>query len=264
MKTKFFAIVYLGILIAISCEKDKTIESKAELTPQVLEDVSDKTTEIFGDLQTFMFDALTKAIESGGIITTPPSQSYVQEKFFRTLNLKSTNDDFDWYGPDASGWYYKTWVSLGYTYTEKIRCQDTVLTHIYSIEYSGGDGSFSSVYETQYAKYKRGNVTLWKGYSDWKENTFGDNNISDVQWRFEFNDWNPQTGAGIYDWYWGANSLGGNYEPYRRFLNVIALEKGSDLLHIKVTWYDGSVEVGSYEYDTYWEPVDMPEMPCEQ
>ena len=141
------------------------------------------------------------------------------------------------------------------------------MTYILTIE-SSKDDSYSCVYETEYTRHTKNKKVLYEGYADMHIKTFGNNNISDVEWKFEFTDWDPKTGAGNYNWYWGASSLGGNPVPYHRFLNIIATANNSlfvtegQTLHVKVTWYDGSIELGSFEYDTDWKPVEMPEMPC--
>jgi len=264
MKTKLFLILLvLGIVIATSCKKaDNSAPTKGQITPTQLDAVSEKSTSTFASIQTFMLGALMSAADSGIMITAPPSETSAKAEMSKIVKLKNAEGPYDWFGPDADGWYTKTWKSYGYTYTEKIRCKDTTMTNILSIEYSGGDGHYSNVYETQYTKYTRNKIALWKGYADWKISTFGNSDISDVRWRFEFNDWSPQTGAGIYDWYFEAHSLGGDPVPYQRFLNLVAYEKGNGLLHVKIRWYDNSAEVGSWEYDTSWEPVEMPEMVC--
>jgi hypothetical protein len=259
MKTKFYLfLMILGVVIAPSCKKKESVKQQGAISAEQLEDVSSKSMTTFTDIQGFMFEALSKAS-----IAAPPSETAAKTEMSQALKMKSAKNELGWLGPDADGWYTEYWKSYGYTYTYKIRCKDTTLTSIFSIEYSGGDGSYSNVYETQYTKYTKNKISYWKGYADWKIKTFGNSDISNVQWRFEFNDWNPQTGAGVYDWYWGANSLGGDPVPYHRFLNIIAMEKGN-LLHVRVTWYDGGALAGTFEYDTNWTPIEMPVMPCGQ
>jgi hypothetical protein len=274
MKTKLFIALFIvgSFAVIISCKKEKKEDNSAQvLTKDQLNDVSENTQQLFTNIEGFMFNSLSKALEAGYAGEMPPqSASSAKAEMSEFLKFKNAKGDGDWFGPDADGWYIRSWEGI-YKYTEKVRCKDTVLTSIYIIEYSGGDGSYSNVWENQYVKYKDkvSKKVLYKGYSDWKISSFGDNDISDVQWRFEFEDWNPETGAGVYDWYWGAQSLGGGYEPYHRILNIIATEKGIGifntddyLLHVKITWYDGNEELWEYEYDTEWSPVEMPEMPC--
>ena len=262
MKTKLLIILILAVVMATSCKK----ESKApavDITTDELSNIAATTPQTFAKLESFMLDALSKAAASGINIDAPPTEKSAKVELSKIMRLKSAKTTPGWTGPDADGWYTMYYESYGLKYTEKIRCKDTTLTYIISQEYSGADGSYSNVTETQYTKYTKNNKVLWKGFTDWKVKTFGDNDISDFEWKFEFNDWNPKTGAGIYDWYWGANSQGGGYEPFQRYLNIIAMEKTADLIHVKVTWYDGAVSQGSFEYDTNWEPIEMPTTPCQ-
>jgi hypothetical protein len=272
MKTKLlFILLIFGVALATSCKKESAKKAAPTLTTTQLNDVSDKTTQLFSKIENFMFGVISSAADSGIYISQPATPTSAKKEFFKVTNRKSAQGNSDWFGPDADGWYIKTYNSLGYTYTEKIRCKDTVLTHILEIEYSGGDASYSNITETQFTKYTKNKQVLWMGYTDWKIHAFGDNNISDSEWKFEFTDWDPKTGAGVYDWYWGASSLGGDPVPYHRFLNIIATSSGIPMLdetytlHVKITWYDdGGVEVGSFEYDTDWTPVEMPDNPCGQ
>jgi len=270
MKTNVVITLMLVAILIASCKKDPAKAPESNITKDQLTNIAAKSPQTFAKIQSFMLGALSKAAQSGVTITEPPSVTSAKIELSKATRLKSTNGPYDWTGPDADGWYTMSYKSYGFTYTNKIRCKDSTLTSIYSIEWSGAEGSYSNVTETQYTKYTKNHKVFWKGFTDYKIKTFGDNDISDAEWKFEFYDWNPQTGAGIYDWYCGAHSLGGSYEPYHRYLNIIATEKGSgafvgdtNLLHVKVTWYDGSVSVGTFEYDSTWEPVEMPETPCQ-
>jgi hypothetical protein len=271
MKTKFLLIfLILGVILITSCKKDTAKKAEPTLTTTQLNDVSTKTTQIFSKIESLMLGVFSAAADSGVNISQPTTPSTNKNAFFNVTSKKSAVGNMDWSGPDADGWYYRSWEGI-YKYTEKIRCKDTTLTHIISTEYNGGDGSYSSVYETQFTRYTKNKHVLWEGYSDWKVKTFGDNNISDSEWKFDFTDWDPNTGAGVYDWYWASTSLGGDPVPYHRFLNIIATPNRTSFLDdktglsVKVTWYDdGGVEVGEFEYDTDWTPVEMPENPCAQ
>jgi hypothetical protein len=249
-----------------SCKKNQGSQDlKGNVTTAQLDGVSSKTQTVFTGLQTFMNNALDSAILSGMKITTPVSSS-VQSNLSKAIAIqKSANGPGSWFGPDADGWYTETYQSSGFTYTNKVKCKDSTMTSIFSMEYNGADGRFSYVYETQLTEYTKNKVALWKGYSDWKISNYGDNEISDARWTFNFSDWNSKTGAGYYDWWCGSHSLGGDSQAYKRFMSVMAFEKGYlnslPLLHIKLTWYDGAYEY-SYEYDSTWTPVDMPDMIC--
>ena len=267
MKMKLLLIfLILGVVLSTSCKKDAAKTTQQTITTTQLNDVSTKTTQVFSNIEGLMMRVLTVAADSGVDITQPATPPSSKKGF---SNLKSAQGSGNWYGPDANGWYIKTYTSYGYTYTEKMRCQDTVLTYIIEFEYNGGDASYSNTTETQFTKYTKNKQVLWMGYTDWKVHAFGDNNISDCEWKFDFTDWDPKTGAGVYNWYWSATSLGGDPVPYHRFLNIIATANGKSFLDnttglsVKVTWYDdGGVEVGEFAYETDWAPVEMPENPC--
>ena len=263
--TKKFLYAMLILAAGLSaCKKDKSTSNSIKLTQDQVTKCAESAQPVETEIYTFMISGLVAAIDSGMTITNPPELSGKSAKsaVLNTKFLKNTQG-YDWSGPDANGWYIKTYTSLGYTYTESFKAQDSTVWYIFDIEYQGGDGTYSNKTTTQYTQVHKNHKILYEGDSDWQIHTFGDNDISDLEYDFKFSDWDPNTGAGDYDWYWGASSLGGDPVPYHRFLNIIAMDNMSDppSLHEKITWYDGAVELGSWEYDTYWSPVDMPKIP---
>jgi hypothetical protein len=227
--------------------------------------ITQNATTISSGMQTFMQSALANAISSGQNISTPPNISAPKSGtsiLLRKIHLKSSTD-YNWSGPDAQGWYDMSYSSYGMTITEKVRYQDTTIEYVYDVEYHQADADYSYILTTKYTRYTRNKQVLYKGYNDIKLETFG-TVISSAEWRFDFVDYDPNTGAGNYDWSWGSNSLGASIVPYHHALNVYAYDKGNHLLHVKVTWDDGAgiYVLGSWEYDTPWVPVTMPEIPA--
>jgi hypothetical protein len=263
MTKRILSALLVMSLALLSCKKDKTedIKSNDILTNAQIQNISDGGMTISTQLESFMAQTLSEAILNGDTIANPPEMPAKKSTKFSLLkNVK----DNDWVRLD-SGWYMRRYTSLGYTITEEVRLKDSTATYRMTTEYDGSEGSFSSVYETQYTKYTLNHKVLYKGYTDITYDSDGYNDISSVEWKFIFTDWNPLTGAGTYDWFWRAQSLGGGFVPYHRFLNIIATEvpfSDPALLHVKITWYgeDGS-EFGPWEFDTTWEPVDMPPFP---
>jgi hypothetical protein len=261
-KKLMYAVLVLSMAFS-SCKKDKTEDnnSNAVLTDSQLENVSDGGMTISTQLQSFMAQTLSEALLSGDTIVSPPEiPAKKSTKFSLLKNVK----DNDWMRLD-SGWYMRRYTSLGYTITEEVKFKDSTATYRMTTEYEGSEGSYSSVYETQYTKYTLNHKVLYKGYTDISYNSDGYNDISSVDWKFIFTDWNPLTGAGTYDWFWSARSLGGDFVPYHRFLNIIATEvpfSDPAALHVKITWYgDDGTEYGPWEFDTTWTPVEMPPFP---
>jgi hypothetical protein len=265
MKKILFSLAIASIVLS-ACKKEQT-STATKLNESQLTTVTTSATDISSKLQSWMGQILTQAADSGKTIEKAPSLYALAGGplgGFFSSKLKS-GSNYTWTGPDASGWYIYTYVNTGYyTCTEKVRYKDSTITCIVSYEYNGADGNFSDVITTEYTHYTKNKKVLWKGYCDITIKTFGDLDISNVEWKFAFTDWDPATGAGTYDWYWSGNSLGGNSVPYHRYLNIIATDRGTipSSLHVKITWYDnGGVSVGSWEYNTTWTPVDMPDLP---
>ena len=264
MKTNFICIAAAILLfVASSCKKEK--KESAKLTEDQISTLVDCASTISTEVQSFMFSSLQVAADSGyntGSAPDLPDVAFSNENPVRLKSTSALNTQSGWTGPDARGWYTMYYDVYGYKYTEKLRYRDTI-DYIISYGYSGGEGSYSSVTTTKFIKYEKNNKTLYKGFSEWEVKASGYNEISDVRWRIEFTDWNPETNAGNYDWFWGVSeNNGGNTVPYHRYLNVIATEKNDDLLHVKVTWWDdNSAKVGEFEYDTYCVPVYVPPIP---
>ena len=239
-----------------SCKKDDEGKSNYSiLSEDDLTEITDGATNLSSVLQESMFSYIAVAADSGIFISYPTAGG---EKSTRpAMDIKNTAEG--WTGPDAGGWYSRHWEGT-YDYTERVRCSDSIVDYEFIISYDGADGSYESTNKTQYVKYTENGTTLYKGFWDWTISNSGYNDISDVHWRMAFNDWNPENGAGVLDWSWGASSSGGDDVPFYRYLNVTATDAGDEMLSIKITFYDGNMEVWSFEYTSPWNPVDMPEL----
>lgn len=256
---KTILLLFVSLLLVSSCKKDKD-EPKTDfaiLTEQDISDISSSATALATEIQGQMFNFISVAAESGNYVTYPQMPS---NKTTAALKATGNTSTEGWTGPDANGWYSYYWEYEGlYDYTERVRCNDTIVEYEYTISYDGADGSYDNTTRTQYRKYTENGKELYKGYWDWTISTFGDNDISDVHWCMTFEDWDPTNGAGNFDWYWGATS-NGNFTPYYRYLNVLATDAGDEMLNVEITFYDDNTEVWSFEYTTAWSPVEMPDL----
>jgi len=259
MKTKLFLTLFIiSVVVTTSCKKDAATQT--QLTQTQLSNVVEGASTISTKIQSVMLSTLAAAADSGFSTGSVPS---LEAKKFAGASLKSTAD-FNWIGPDAQGWYYRRYTSLGYDYSEKVRLRDTI-DYVLTINANNDGDTYSSTTTTQYIKYTKNKKVLYKGFSDWQIKTFGNNSISSLEWKIVFSDWDPATGAGIYDWYWGVSvNSGGDTVPYHRYLNMIATTDGMQpsWIDVKVTFYDeGGMEIWKFEYATTWVPVEMPETP---
>lgn len=255
---KYSFIILVILILSSGCKKDKEDQATDYkiLTEADIEEITNSATDLAMEIQTRMFSFMSVVADSGLYIQYPEMPA---EK--STAALKSSlNSTEGWTGPDANGWYTYNWEYEGiYDYTQKVRCNDSIVEYEYKISYNGGDGSYENTTRTLYRKYEENGKELYDGYWDWTISTFGDNDISDIHWQMAFEDWNPLSGAGVYDWYWGASSNGNNV-PYYRYLNVTATDAGDEWLNLRITFYDGNTPVWSFEYTSPYEPVDMPDL----
>lgn len=246
------------LLLLTACKKEKN-EPETDfkiLTEDEIEDITYSAQELSTAIQNQMFTFLSVAMDSGYYVEYPEMDAKK-----KASNLKSTQDQNPdgWRGPDANGWYINSGSYGGFDYIYRVRCNDSIVDYEYTVSYDGGDGSFKNETKVRYEKYEVLGKVLYKGYWDWKISTFSDLDISDVHWQMKFNRWNPRTGAGDYDWYWGATSHGGGSVPFHRYLNIMATETYDDMLNVRVKLYDKNQVVWSFEYTTETSPAEMPD-----
>jgi hypothetical protein len=260
MKKISLFFLFAVLFLAFSCKKEKETDQESDykiLTEEDIYDIASGASDLAYEIQDRMFSFVDVAADSGIYIEypqMPEEKSAIWQKSTGNINADG------WTGPDANGWYTYTWEYEGlYDYTEKVRCNDTIVEYEYKISYHGGDGSYDNTTRILYRKYEENGKELYRGYWDWTLSTFGDLDISNVHWQMTFEDWDPTSGAGIFDWYWGATS-NGNTVPYYRYLNVSATDAGDEWLNIRITFYDGSTPIWSFEYTSPWEPVEMPDL----
>ncbi len=246
----------LVFLVLFSCKKSDT-STGTPSNEETLESASQGGTVVSTQMQSFMLSSILVAADSGHTFYFPDGDGH------KLLKTGTNLDQYDWTGPDADGWYTRYYTSTGYTYNEKLHLGDTI-QYILDISYSGGDGSFENKTTTNYFKKTKNGKTLYDGYSIWEIHNSGYNDISRWEWRIYFADWNPETSAGSFDWYWGLyENSGGNTIPYHRFEHLDATETQPDgWLHCHAIFYDDSgSETWDFEYDTPWSPVEMPQVP---
>lgn len=241
-----FAIA--GILVLGSCKKDDKDNEPEKLTEEQIEKYVDISNEISTQMQSSALSYVNKAFENGFTGELPDMGS---KKSGSAIDA----NDYNWLGPDAQGWYYRTWEGL-YRITEKVRTRKDTVDHVYIME---ADGEYKYEYKTQHIKYTKNNKELYKGYTQIDVHSFGYNNISTTYWKMEFKDWDPNTGAGIFDWYWGVpTNSGGDTVPTHRYFHIEATPTTNNWLHVRVIIYDDKgAEVWDFEYDTPFEPVDL-------
>jgi hypothetical protein len=252
MKFKMFILLLLGFMFYMSsCKKDEPKASEEELTV-----TAEGAISISSGVQSFILNTMTVAADSGFYTDVPELPS----KKNNVVSGKGTGD-YSWTGPDSDGWYTRR-ISGLYDYYEKIKLGDTI-DYIMKISYSGADGSYENTTTTHFAKFTKDGVELYKGFSRWEVSASGYSDISRFEWKITFDDWNPESSAGIYDWYWGVSeNSGGDTVPFYRFEHLVATETDNDWLNCHVTFYDeGNIEIWDFEYDSPWAPVEMPELP---
>ena len=245
--------IFMGIM---SCKKEPKETPKA--SAEKLNASAQVGMQISISVQSFVLTSMSAAADSGftGVdVTQIPLGN-------KANSLKSTSVDFSWTGPDANGWYTRTMSGI-YNYYEKVKFGDTT-DYVRVMSYHGGDGSYDNTTTTRYIKYTKDKKTLYKGFSRWEISAFGNNDISKLQWKIEFTDWNPETNVGTYDWFWEVSvNLGGDTVPYHRLAHLIATETTTKgWLRVKVTFYNEMNSVlYEFDYETPWIPVKMPDIP---
>lgn len=254
MKTKATLFVVLGLFIlVVSCKKD---EQKINNVDETVLNVSvEGAVQISTGVQTFMLSSMSVAADSGFYADVPDVDSKK-----KTIASKY-GYDYSWSGPDVDGWYTRS-MSGTYDYYERVRFRDTI-DYIMEISYHGADGTYENTTTTKYIKYTENQKVLFKGFSNWELYCSGYSDISRVNWKITFDDWDPESSAGTYDWYWGVSeNSGGNTVPYHRFEHLIVTETNNEWLHCHATFYDeGNMETWDFEYDSPWAPVAMPDLP---
>jgi hypothetical protein len=257
MKNFYIFLIPLLILTLFSCKKK---ENQQTLTPSKIETLQAAATGgsvVSNQMQTFLLKTINIAADSGHNFFFPNGG-----KFKMTKSVSAITDG-NWTGPDASGWYSLYYTSGEYNYYEKLHLGDTI-QYILDMSYSGSEGTFDNKTTAEYIKDTSTGKTTYDGSYIWDVQNSGYNEISHWDWRIYFIHWNPSTGAGTFDWYWGVyENNGGNPVPYHRFEHLEVTETTpSGWLHCLAIFYDDSgTETWRFEFDTPWSPVDMPTIP---
>lgn len=251
----YLILISLAALLQYSCKKDNTKDPV--VTPETLNNASTAGTAISTAQQSFMMSSIMVAADSGYNVYFPTDGK--KSKLIKNL-LSSCN--YDWIGPDANGWYSRSWNNV-YDYEERVKFGDTVI-HIISYSYHGGDGSYENETTTRFIKGIKNGKTVYSGESVWDVYSSGYNDISRFIWEIKFADWNPETSAGTFDWYWAVTqNSGGETVPYHRFEHLDVTETNTEgWLHCHAIFYDDrGVETWNFEYDTPWVSVYVPTLP---
>ncbi len=243
-------LTLISMLILGSCKKDDADVQTEKLTEDQINDYAEISTTILAQMQVAAISFYSKALEKGFSGEIPGMGG-------KKSGLESLYSDMSWRGPDAQGWYYRSWDGI-FKYTEKLRTRKDTVEHVYITD---GGSEYKNEVTTLHVRYTQNNKVLYKGYTRIDENSFGYNNISRTNWKMEFKDWDPKTGAGVFDWYWGVSSnSGGNTVPNHKYLHIEATPTSNNWLHVKVIIFDDSgKEIWNSEYDTPFEPVDIPD-----
>lgn len=258
MKTLSLGIKTVGILALAcillfgSCKKDDK-DNTPKLSAEQIEDYVSISNKISSQMQTSAMNYMSKAFENGFTGDLPDFGSKKSGKEVVTTN---TND---WRGPDAQGWYYWTGDVYGTKYTEKVRSRNDTIEHIHLLEYNGADAQTKFEVYTKHIRYIKNKKEYFKGFTKVEDYSSGYSNISRTSWKMTFEDYDPTTGAGVFDWYWGVSqNSGGNTVSMHRFLHIEAVPTTNNWLHVRVIIYDDrGVKVWDFEYDTPFEPVDL-------
>ena len=158
-----------------------------------------------------------------------------------------------WYGPELGGWYTSHIIQVnGYSQTLKIRKLALVNAFEYqlTINYDGVITDFSYQDHLYIAKDARG---LISGYYYMNEkNSEASIPVQEVDWKFDFSNWNPTTGAGTFSWAWGVDVFSGSVVDYHQSLKIVSTVTALSTLHTNVTWYDknGTTVLGTFGYDS--------------
>jgi len=251
MNSKILFLTLAIFVTIVSCKKD----DEPKVSEENLNVTAEGAMQISTGVQSFVLSGMSEAVMNGFDATVP---SVSTKK--KADGVKGTYD-YSWTGPDSNGWYSRS-MSGVYDYYERIRFRDTI-DYIMKISYYGADGTYENTTTTRFIKYTENQKELYKGYSDWELYCSGYSDMSRVNWKITFDDWNPESSAGTYDWYWGVSeNSGGGTVPYHRFEHLTVTETDNEWLHCHATFYEeGNIEIWDFEYDTPWAPVIMPELP---
>jgi len=158
-----------------------------------------------------------------------------------------------WSGPELGGWYTSHIIQVnGYSQTLKIRKLALINAFEYqlTVKYDGVVTDFSYQDHLYIAKDAQG---LISGYYYMNEkNSEVSIPVQEVDWKFNFSNWDPTSGAGTFNWAWGVDVFSGSVVDYHQSLKIVSTVTGLSTLHTDVTWYDenGTTVLGTFGYDS--------------
>ncbi|MBN1495365.1 MAG: hypothetical protein JXA07_01260 [Spirochaetes bacterium] len=143
-----------------------------------------------------------------------------------------------WHGPDLEGWWTNHYVDvLGYSMTLKIRRDYPANAFEYQLTITYKDMVTDFSYN-DHLYIAMGENGLVSGYYYMNEqNSEASVPVQEVNWKFDFSDWNPVTGAGTFNFEWDVDVFSGTVVDYHQSLDIVATAIGPTTLHSDVTVY---------------------------
>ncbi|NJK84929.1 MAG: hypothetical protein HC906_02070 [Bacteroidales bacterium] len=242
-----YKLVLISLLIILSCTKEehKKRPSDEKLTENELTQISQAGNLIFISIQDILFSVKSEASKIGYYLYPP---DMIMKK--STKDFISIPQEGEWVGPDADGLYLKIWDSYGLRHTEKIQYSDTI-KYEYLVEESA-DYNASNLQEISFIRDENGSFSgtfLWVISSDY----YG---ILNNEWMVTFNQWNPASGAGSFDWYWRY----GYWEEVLKHYIHISASVVSNELFISAS-QNNEYGIWNFDYHSPLYSVTIPELP---
>ncbi|MBN2159391.1 MAG: hypothetical protein JW807_08335 [Spirochaetes bacterium] len=146
-----------------------------------------------------------------------------------------------WHGPDLEGWWTNHYVNvLGYSMTLKIRRDVPANAFEYQLTITYKDIVTDFSYQ-DHLYIARDDNGLLNGYYYMNEkNSEASIPVQELDWKFDFANWNPATGAGTFNWEWDVDVFSGTVVDYHQSLDIVATAVGPTTLHTDVTVYAAS------------------------
>ncbi len=254
----FLRALFLFVIttFAAGCHGSSTSPGDtATLTTEQIQTKVTASNEIPSSIISSLMGILSSPSDSGSFDMPPTPEPPIAAPKDKTGDVKKVAGLYDFAGPDNQGWYTRTYsggYGGSYMYTEKVRYQNKTLEYKMSVSYSGTDGSYSYTLEFKCARNDNGLLTGYYDIQVHSNSNYSDTNTGD-HFRVEFTNCDPETGAGLYDWYDGGdiNSL----NPYSHYMHMNAVDAGQGELHVYLTTYGDYG--GTWDYYCLYQPINI-------